>query len=61
LSSFSSRCVSSDLNPEDTSRGLGLFIARKVTQAHGGMVMVDSANGKTVFTVVLPRGPHRAA
>jgi signal transduction histidine kinase len=53
--------VSSDLNPEDTSMGLGLFIVRQVVQAHGGMGMVDSANGKAIFTVVLPRGPHRAA
>jgi signal transduction histidine kinase len=54
------RGAGSDVSPEGTSMGLGLFIVRQVAQAHGGTVVVDSANGKTIFTVVLPRGPHRA-
>ena len=39
-----------------TSLGLGLFIAREITVAHGGAISVesDAANG-TVFTVNLPR------
>ena len=36
--------------------GLGLFIVRKVVDAHGGHVQVDTAGGGTTFTVVLPRG-----
>ena len=37
--------------------GLGLFIVRKIVDAHGGRVQVDSAAaGGTTFTLVLPRG-----
>jgi signal transduction histidine kinase len=54
------RGVSRDVTPERTSMGLGLFIVRQVAQAHGGTVVVDSVNGRTTFTVVLPRMPHRA-
>jgi signal transduction histidine kinase len=49
--------VSSDQKgPASTSLGLGLFIAREITVAHGGTIGVESsvANG-TVFTVRLPR------
>ncbi len=46
---------------ERTSMGLGLFIVRQVAQAHGGTVSVESANGRTVFTFVLPRTPRQAA
>jgi signal transduction histidine kinase len=38
-----------------TSLGLGLFIVRQIALAHGGRVDVESANGRTAFTVVLPR------
>jgi signal transduction histidine kinase len=40
----------------NTSLGLGLFIAREITVAHGGAISVESgtSNG-TVFTVRLPR------
>jgi signal transduction histidine kinase len=38
--------------------GLGLFIVRKVVDAHGGRVSVDAEReGGTTFTVVLPRHP----
>ena len=43
---------------EHTSMGLGLFIVRQVAQAHDGTVSVDSADGHTVFTVVLRRAPR---
>ncbi|MEV8552466.1 HAMP domain-containing sensor histidine kinase [Streptomyces glaucescens] len=36
------------------STGLGLAIVRAVVTAHGGTVAVDSAPGRTVFTVRLP-------
>lgn len=42
-------------NASDTSLGLGLFIVREVARAHGGEVNVRSAEGVTVFEVLLPR------
>ena len=40
-----------------TSIGLGLFIAREITEAHGGCIGVESsADQGTVFSVRLPRG-----
>ncbi|MDB5807846.1 MAG: putative two-component sensor histidine kinase [Betaproteobacteria bacterium] len=39
-----------------TSLGLGLFIARQITLAHGGSITADSSeHSGTVFTVQLPR------
>ena len=35
--------------------GLGLFIAKAIARAHGGGLEVDSANGATLFRLVLPR------
>ena len=49
------RGAGSDVDAGRTSMGLGLFIVRQVALAHGGTVTVDSANGRTVFEVVLPR------
>ena len=39
----------------DTSLGLGLYIAREIVTAHKGSIEVHSADGQTVFTVRLPR------
>jgi signal transduction histidine kinase len=39
----------------DDGLGLGLYIVREVTRAHGGQVGVSSDGGETVFTVRLPR------
>jgi two-component system, sensor histidine kinase and response regulator len=39
--------------------GLGLYITRKVVQAHGGDVWVSSSEEQgTTFTATLPREPH---
>lgn len=39
----------------DGGLGLGLFIVREVTRAHGGEVTARSSDGETTFTVRLPR------
>ncbi|MFC9926660.1 ATP-binding protein [Streptomyces sp. NPDC127190] len=39
------------------STGLGLAIVQAVAAAHGGAVTVDSAPGRTVFTLHLPAAP----
>jgi signal transduction histidine kinase len=39
----------------DGSLGLGLYIAREITIAHGGNINVRSDDTETVFTVRLPR------
>ena len=39
--------------------GLGLYIARRIADAHGGTLTVDSEPGKgAMFTLRLPREPH---
>jgi signal transduction histidine kinase len=41
-----------------TSLGLGLFIAREITEAHEGTIAAESSEGcGTVFTVKLPKAP----
>lgn len=51
------RCFAAGLGrADDASLGLGLFIVREVARAHGGEVAVHSAEGLTVFDVLLPRG-----
>jgi signal transduction histidine kinase len=42
----------------DGSLGLGLYIAREISRAHGGEIDAWSSEGETVFTVRLPRS-HR--
>ncbi|HEY0247867.1 MAG TPA: ATP-binding protein [Gryllotalpicola sp.] len=36
------------------STGLGLAIVRAIAEAHGGQVTLDSAPGRTIFSVLLP-------
>ena len=44
--------------PANTSMGLGLFIAREITKAHGGTIDVESSEEEgTIFSVRLPRTP----
>lgn len=41
-----------------TSLGLGLFIAREITAAHGGTITAESDDSSgTVFTIRLPKAP----
>lgn len=35
--------------------GIGLAVAKKIVELHGGQIGVESGNGKTVFAVVLPK------
>lgn len=42
--------------PGDCHSGLGLSIARRLVEAHGGQLTVESASGKgTVVTILIPR------
>lgn len=48
--------VNANQNRARTSLGLGLFIAREITLAHGGTITAESGTeAGTVFTVRLPR------
>jgi signal transduction histidine kinase len=47
--------VTEQEDPSDCSLGLGLFIVREIVRAHGGEVDVRSAQGVTVFDILLPR------
>jgi signal transduction histidine kinase len=40
---------------EQASLGLGLFIVDQIVRAHAGTVRVESAQGRTTFTLHLPR------
>lgn len=41
--------------PDDTSLGLGLYIAREIAKAHQGRIDAESIDGLTKFSVHLPR------
>jgi len=41
---------------ERASLGLGLFIVSQIAEAHGGGMRAESANGRTIFTMHLPKG-----
>lgn len=40
---------------EHASLGLGLFIVSQIAQAHGGRITGESADGKTIFRLRLPK------
>jgi signal transduction histidine kinase len=44
-----------DADEEDSHLGLGLYIVREITKAHGGQIDVRSEQGETAFSVRLPR------
>jgi signal transduction histidine kinase len=49
------RCSCDCLSKDAGSLGLGLYIAREVTSAHGGVIEVKSGDRETTFLVKLPR------
>jgi signal transduction histidine kinase len=49
------RCTSDGLPRDVGSLGLGLYIAREVTSAHGGFIEVETGDMETTFLVKLPR------
>ncbi|MGM9489907.1 ATP-binding protein [Ideonella sp. YS5] len=49
------RHAGADSQSEGESLGLGLFIVHQLALAHGGSVSVESADGRTRFTVSLPK------
>ncbi len=45
-----------------SGHGLGLFIVREIVRAHGGEILLESAEGGgTAFTIELPRSPPASA
>jgi signal transduction histidine kinase len=53
---LSRSAASSRAQRHDSGLGLGLFIAKEIVQAHGGVITVDSSQkAGTSFTVRLPR------
>lgn len=47
-----------DESHSSEGNGIGLAIVKKVCELHSGKVNVESKNGKTSFTVTLPRKPY---
>lgn len=45
-----------DGDSERVSLGLGLFIVKQIAEAHGGTIRAASDEGKTTFTLDLPKG-----
>ena len=39
---------------DDNHYGLGLAIAKAITQAHGGSISISCGNGKVTFSVSIP-------
>lgn len=48
--------VSGDDSMERASLGLGLFIVNQIAEAHGGTIRAESDQGRTTFSMQLPKG-----
>ena len=48
--------VSNKSDMERSSLGLGLFIVIQIAEAHGGAIRAESIDGRTTFTMTLPKG-----
>ncbi|MCP4103430.1 MAG: GHKL domain-containing protein, partial [Lentisphaerae bacterium] len=44
--------------PQGKGSGLGLDIVRKIIEKHKGNIRLESAPGRTVFSVIIPIGPE---
>ncbi|HEX7453543.1 MAG TPA: HAMP domain-containing sensor histidine kinase [Polyangiaceae bacterium] len=51
------RRTRADVQREAGHLGLGLYISREIALAHGGSLEVESATGRTTFTLRVPRVP----
>jgi len=49
-----------DASARSRGFGLGLTLVKRVVEAHGGRVEVESSAGKTAFTLLLPAAPAAA-
>ena len=47
--------------PGSRGRGLGLYIASQVAQAHGGDIALEERNGTTTFRITIPLAQRRGA
>jgi signal transduction histidine kinase len=43
--------------PLSHSRGIGLWIARRIAESHGGTISVGNSNGGTTLSIVIPSSP----
>jgi two-component system, LuxR family, sensor kinase FixL len=59
LGTIFSRFGQASLEPANKGLGLGLYIAQRITEAHGGSISVESTPGAgATFTITLPLEPR---
>ncbi|MDD3410209.1 MAG: ATP-binding protein [Eubacteriales bacterium] len=50
------RMFEAGVSTKGEGRGMGLSIVRQTLEAHGATIALESAEGRTAFTVVVPKG-----